>query len=159
MDKRSPFKSLSLGAIVGKINSYVDDGDVNMTDGHAQTPGEYYNFDISRFKSLFGWQLYGDSVIVCSSVEDATRAELELAKVMIVVGDVPPQSETQSAHQFQFDLQVVCVLRSREKSRDPSKYDAICYMRHVSHKTSGRKREETQSPPSASLVSGVSWRT
>ena len=50
-----------------------------------------------------------------------------------MVGDVPPQSETQIAHQCQFDLQVVCVLRSKEKSRNPCKYDAICYMRHANH--------------------------
>ena len=69
---------------------------------------------------------------MCSFIEGATEEELN-AKVVIVVRDAPPVIESHCVHRHRFDMQVVCVLRSKEKSKDPSKYDAIRYMRHEKH--------------------------
>ena len=112
MDRRSPFKKLSLGKIVTKVNEYFEDDDVDMAGEEDQTPSEFYKFGFLHFNSLFGCQVYRNSVSVRSSIEGSTEEELN-AKVVIVVGDAPPQSESLSVHRPRFDLQVVCVLQKR----------------------------------------------
>ena len=132
-DKRSPFKKLPLGKVVGKVNSCIRDGDVEMTDEAEQTAEEHYKIGTSHFRMLFQRSAYHDSVLVLTSVEDATEEQLRRARVAIVVGNLPPLDESFRAHSYTLDLQAVCVLRSKEKGQDPSKYDAIRYMRHANH--------------------------
>ena len=97
MDRRSPFKKLSLAKIVEKVNEYFEDDDVDMAGEEDQTPSEFYKFGFSHFSSLFGRQVYRNSVSVCSSIEGATEEELN-AKVVIVVGDAPPEIESHCVH-------------------------------------------------------------
>ena len=53
--------------------------------------------------------------------------------MLIIVDSIPPQNGVHTVRHKRFDLQVVCVLRAREKDCDPSKSEAIRYMRHEQH--------------------------
>ena len=109
-------------------NTTVED----VTDDEDETPESFYLFGLSYFRSLFS-RFYSESVTVHSTTRGVTSEEADSVKVIIVVGSEPPQSGHHRFGCHKFELQVVCVLRSKEKERDPSKFDAIRYMRHAKH--------------------------
>ena len=127
VDSRSPFKKLqSMARILPKVNSCLPP--VLDNDG-----ADYYRMDAACFETLFPGDEYS-GVAIFSSIEDAidpTQAEiLRKKKVILVADDIPPSRGNHMIGHSRFDLQVVCIVRAKQKGNSPSKYDAIRYMRH-----------------------------
>ena len=61
---------------------------------------------------------------------ESTRAGIQNKKVLIIVESIPPQSGVHTVRRKRFELQVTCVLRASKKGDDPSKCEAVRYMRH-----------------------------
>ena len=64
---------------------------------------------------------------------EATRAGIENKKVLITVEGIPPQSGVYTVCRKRFELQMTSVLRASKQGDDPSKYEAVRYMRHERH--------------------------
>ena len=69
-------------------------------------------------------------IAVLPSLAEATRAGIENKKALITVEGIPPQSGVYTVRRKRFELQVTCVLHASKKGDDPSKYEAVRYMRH-----------------------------
>ena len=90
-----------------------------------------FRFGILQFCDLFPSEDYSGSIAVLPSLVESTRAGIENKKVLITIESIPPQSGVYTVRRKRFELQVTCVLRA--KGDDPSKYEAVRYMRHERH--------------------------
>ena len=123
------------GASAHPLDQPEEDEDMDdeaLGEGH-ETPSNFFRFGYTQFCDLFPPEDYSDLIAVLPSLHEDTRAGIENKKVLIVVEDMPPQSGVYTVRRKRFDLQVTCVLRAREKWDDPSKYEAVRYMRHERH--------------------------
>ena len=73
-------------------------------------------------------------------------------KIIITIGNENPTEETYSINGINFELRVVCILRAKEKGRNPSDYDSVRYMRHGKGFSKWWKQERMDEIVSQSVV-------
>ena len=116
--------------IVLKVNEFAqpssDYGD------HFDHPALFYKFDITCFKRLFPQDKYNDTIAIIPSIEDFVMRidahQCSQKKVIIVVGNIPPTSDSCIIGDIKFEIRVICILRAKTEENNASKYEAIRYM-------------------------------
>ena len=127
IDQRSPITKLtSLKSITSKVNGAVSTDTNNDEDDEPYT---FYMFKIDFFHRLFRQIDYSNSLVILSSIEDATtpdsRFDINSKKVIITIGHSTPTEGHHSIERLEFELRVVCILRSKEKVSRPCEYDVV----------------------------------
>ena len=84
-----------------------------MTNEEDDTVINFYKFDVLCFNDLFNHHEYRDSVIVFSYTKEATEESVGNARVIIIVSDIIPSSDTHRVDRHRFEQQIVCVLRAK----------------------------------------------
>ena len=127
-DKRSPFKKIySLSDIATKVNNFINPDlfDENRNDGNA-----FYKFDKTCFNLLFDENDYQTNILIVESVDEFHIHHNSIPKIILAIGKDAPTNGMIIIDNIQFELRVICHIKSHRKGRHQSDFNAIRYMRH-----------------------------
>ena len=138
-ERKTPIKKLSLTELTEKVNNFVP---AELNTPQVYDSANFYKFDISCFYNIFNANEY-PSILILPSIEEmhSTSAITEITKIIITVGCEGPSRGIETINSIDFELRVICIMKSSRMENKPSKFDAVRYMRHGNGNSSWWKQE------------------
>ena len=129
INNRSPFKkNTSLSDICKSVNRFIPE-ELNIEG--REDANSFFKFNSEFFHNLFSSEYYGNKIRI---FDDISKARIEdddnETKIILIVGKNSITQEQQRLNNNDFDLRVICILRSVEKPNNLSNFQSIRFMRH-----------------------------